>query len=278
MLVAAGLRALYGRRIAGAFIGVDMALETEAAEVVAEPTEGISLSEMFEESEVEASEVADVTAEAETEDDQGETEETVEAKAEPETEEAETPAAEQGQLAAMLAERDKRKAAEARVRELEAKIEPESRIDPIEDPEGYRTQIETDRANSELRTKITLSQSMMTELDPDYLRLEGVFKTLIADDEGNITDEGLVRRFQQADNPAKYLRDYTKEYESVEAMKDPKYEENLEVKIRAKVLAEIAENAKKGVSAADVPDLTNATSVGSNSVQAEGPTTLESLF
>ena len=193
-------------------------------------------------------------------------------------EEAEPPAAEQGQLAAMLAERDKRKVAEARVRELEAEREPESRIDPIEDPEGYQNKIESDRAQSDLRTKITLSQTMMTELDPDYLRLEGVFKGLIADDDGNITDENLVRRFQQADNPAKFLRDHTKEYESIAAMKDPKYQENLEAKIRAEVLAEIAANAKKGVSAADVPDLTNATSVGSNSVTVEGPTTLESLF
>jgi len=61
-------------------------------------------------------------------------------------------------------------------------------------------------------------------------------------------------------------------------MEDPNYEVNLEAKIRAKVLDEIAAKAKKGVSAVDVPDLTHATSVGSNSVEAEGPVTLESLF
>ncbi len=244
--------------------------EAEVAE--AEVTGEISLSDMFEESEVEASEDTEVSAEAESEDDQG----AVEAVAE--ADEAEPPAAEQGQLAAMLAERDKRKAAEARIRELESKLEPESQIDPIEDPEGYRNKIESDRIQSELRTKITLSQAMMTELDPDYLRLEGVFKGLIADEDGNIIDEGLVRRFQQADNPAKFLRDHTKEYESIAAMKDPKYRENLEAEIRAKVLAEISAKSKKGVSAADVPDLTHATSVGSNSVEGDKPLTLESLF
>ena len=244
--------------------------ETEVVEADVTGDE-LSLSEMFDESEVDASEATDVAAEAETDDDQGEVEAVAETEAEP-------PSAEQGQKAAMLAERDKRKAAEARVRELEARLEPESQIDPIEDPEGYRNKIESDRAQSDLRTKITLSQAMMTELDPDYLRLEGVFKGLIADDDGNITDEGLVRRFQQADNPAKFLRDHTREYESIAAMKDPKYRENLEAEIRAKVLAEISAKAKKGVSATDVPDLTHATSVGSNSVTAEGPTTLESLF
>ena len=130
-----------------------MALETETAEtevVEAESTgEVVSLSEMFNESEVEVSEVTEVAAVAETEDDPG----AVEAVAE--TEVAEPPAAEQGQLAAMLAERDKRKVAEARVKELEAEREPESQIDPIEDPEGYRNKIESDRVQSDLRTKIT---------------------------------------------------------------------------------------------------------------------------
>jgi len=257
--------------------------DKDTAEVTteAESTEDVmSLSEMFDESSESGGEAAKADAEPETKDDQGEPE-TVETKAEAEEEpekEAEPPAAEHGQIAALLAERDKRQKAEKRLAELEAKIEPEQRIDPIEDPEAYADKLETDRASDSLRTKITLSQSMMTELDPDYLRLEGIFKGLIADDEGNVTDEGLVRQFQQADNPAKFARDHAKQHEEIEAMKDPKYQENLEAKIRAEVLAEIAEKAKKGVSAVDVPDLTNATSVGSNSIEAEGPTTLESLF
>lgn len=255
--------------------------EKDTAETVveAESTDDVmSLSEMFDESEAEESEVTEVAAESETDDDQGDTEETVEAKAETETEEAETPSAEQGQMAALLAERDKRQKAERRLAELEAKVEPEQRIDPIEDPEAYADKLETDRANDSLRTKITLSQAVMTEIDPDYLRLEGVFKGLIADEDGKIIDEGLVRRFQEADNPAKFARDHALKHEKIAAMEDPNYEVNLEAKIRAKVLAEIAEKAKKGVSAADVPDLTKATSVGSNSVEAEGPITLEGLF
>jgi hypothetical protein len=257
-----------------------MTEETETAEVTTEVvTAGeVTLSDMFADSKDEASEVVE-TAEATTDDDQGDTTETVEATAEAETEEAETPsAADTGHLAGMLAERDKRQKAEARIKELEAAVEPESRIDPIEDPEGYRDSIEAKATASELRTKITLSQSMMTELDPDYTRLEGVFKGLIADEEGHITDENLVRQFQQSDNPAKFARDHAKEHESIAAMKDPAYKVNLEAEIRAKVLAEIAEKAKQGISVTDVPNLTGAPAAGTNSIKPAEPVTIEGMF
>jgi hypothetical protein len=260
-----------------------MTEETEAVEVVETEAvttadEAMSVSDMFADSKDEASEVVE-TAEATTDDDQGDTTETVEAKAEAETEEAETPsAADTGHLAGMLAERDKRQKAERRVAELEAAVEPESRIDPIEDPEGYRDSIEAKANASELRTKITLSQSMMTELDPDYTRLEGVFKGLIADEEGHITDENLVRQFQQSDNPAKFARDHAKEHESIAAMKDPAYKVNLEAEIRAKVLAEIAEKAKQGISVTDVPNLTGAPAAGTNSQKVVPEATIEGMF
>ncbi len=229
---------------------------------------------MFNESEETESEATEVDATTETKDDKGETE----PKAKAEEEEAESPSAEQGQLAGMLAERDKRQKAEAELKELKAKIKPEAKADPIEDPDGFRAEQAAERAADSLKTKIDLSVTMMTELDSDYPRLEGVFKTLIADEDGNITDEGLLRKFQQSANPAKFARDHAKQHEEIEAMKDPKYQENLEAKIRADILAEIAEKAKKGVSAADVPDLTTASSAGSNSGDPEKVTTLEGMF
>ena len=236
----------------------------------------LSLSDMFNESEPEASEVTTVAAEAKDKDDQGEPEKT-EAKAAEEPE-AEPPSAEQGQLAGMLAERDKRQKAEAELRELKAKIEPEAKADPIEDPDGFREELAQGQATESLKNKIEMSQTMMTELDPDYLRLEGVFKGLIADEEGNITDDGLLRKFQQSTNPAKFARDHAKQHEEIEAMKDPKYVETLEAKIRAEVLAEIAEKAKAGVSATDVPDLTTASAAGSNSGSPPTVTTIAGMF
>ncbi len=87
-----------------------------------------------------------------------------------------------------------------------------------------------------------------------------------------------MRKFQQSDNPAKFARDYAKEHESTAEMKDPKYRENLEAKIRADILAEIEEKAKAGISVTDVPNLTGATAAGTNSEKLVPEPTIEGMF
>jgi len=268
----------------GAFIGEMMTEDNEVAEVTDEVIEVESTGEdnsllsLFED-EPEAE--AEPEVEGETETAAATTEEAADAVAdaiaETSGEPAETPTAEQGQLAALMAERDKRQKAETRVKELESQIEPEAQPDPIEDPQGYKAKLDSERAASDLKTKITLSQTMMEELDPDYKRLEGVFTGLISDADGNITDEGLLRKFQNSPNPAKFARDHAKSHEVVTALKDPKYEENLEAKIREKILAEIAEQST-GVSAVEVPNLTTTTAQGANTEQVERVETITEMF
>lgn len=240
-----------------------------------------SLSEMFEDSapEVKAEDKDEKgePAKVEPEESKPEKEETpVEAKAEGEPPSPQ----EQGQLAAMLAERDKRKKAEAKVKELESRLEPETTPDPIEDPEGYAKYIEGKVDKSELQTRISLSRDVMSEIDPDYERLEGVFMSLVTDGEGNITNDSLVSMFQKSANPAKFARDHAKEHLRIKELSDPKYLENLKTEMRKTLLAEIAAEGKPDgkVSAVDMPDLTTATSVDSNSTPRVKNITLGELF
>lgn len=219
-------------------------------------------------------ETAEKTAEPEAEE---ATDATTEAKAETEAEPvAETPTAEQGQLAALLAERDKRQKLETELNDLKSKIEPEVIPDPIEDPTGYAEFVRNQSVQSELQTRVNLSRDVMLEVDPDFARLEGVFMGMIMDNEGKVTDQSLLNQFQSAPNPAKFARDKAKEHEQIEAFKDPKYQENLEAEVRAKVLAEIAE-AGKTTTATEVPDLTQS-AAGSNMTPQTSKTELGEIF
>jgi len=259
-----------------------MTEETEVVEETATTEDVTSLSDMFEE--LEAEETTKVETKAE--DEKGEVEEPeteeVEAKADDtgktETETtAEPPSAEQGQMAALLAERQKRQAAETKLAELEAKAQ-ETIPDPIEDPEGYSKHLSDNNAKSALNTRIELSREIMVETDPDYIELEKVFMGLVTDSEGNVIDASLLQQFQNDKFPARFARDHAKAHREMQKLKDPKYRETLKAEVRAEVLAEIQKESKKGVSAVDMPDLTTSTASGSNSGPVEKPLTLEGMF
>lgn len=253
--------------------------DTENAEQ-AEPTEGLmSLSDVYndEPAEVETETPEQEQVETKPEEPKGEAEQETEAKAEETEKPVEPPSTEDsGQLAALLAERDKRQKLEKELEELRAKVTPEEIPDPIENPQEYAAYIESKATQSELGTRITLSRDVLREVDPDFDRLEGVFMGMVMNSDGEIIDQGLLAQFQQSANPAKFARDKAKEHEEIAKLRDPKYRETLEAEIRAKVLEDLQKEKDK-ISSAVVPDLTKA-SAGQNSSKTVEPKTLDDVF
>ena len=235
--------------------------------------ESLNISDVFNDSKAETK--AEESAEVKAEDEKGDTEETTEAKAKDETKDAETPSAEEtGLKAALAAERRKRQEAEGKLREKEA--EKPKVPDPIEDPEGYASHLRAENGRNEFKTKIALSRDLMIDTREDFIEKEKVFMGLVADEEGNITDESLFRKFQNAPNPARFAYNHAKEHLEVLELKSPEYREKLKAEIRAEVEAEL--KGKKPKSATEVPDLTKATAAGSNSEKVEELTELSDMF
>ncbi len=239
--------------------------------------EEYTLEEMFDDSEPEVPTEAEAPAEtevkAESDESQGEPEPKVDAQASDESPattseaepEAEPPSAQtepdltpaqKGRLAATLAERDKRQKAEAEATALRERL---AQYEDVEEP-NQRPSVEQEM----LQNKIELSRDVMSELDDKFESVyEPHFMKMVMDDEGNVQDERLLAQFQESRNPAKFARDTAKKDLQVREVTDPKYEENLRAQLRADILKEIQE---AGVSAVDVPDMTNTADSGSNSV------------
>ena len=261
--------------------------ETETEENTDGKRDILSLTDVFEESEEEAK--------AETEDDKGETEdkttdETTKVEAKPdETDKAKTkePAKAEGESpspesiglqAALVAERQKRQAAEEKLKSLE---EPEKIPDPIEDPEGYSRHIKETSTKGLTQTKIDLSRSMMLSVKEDYPEKEKVFMSLIGRFEDGklvITNEILHRQFLDSDNPGLFAYDHAVDHLLAEKYKDPDFEKNLEERLTKKILAGLEAKPNEGMSAADVPDLTSATATGSNTEKVEKVKELDDMF
>lgn len=244
-----------------------------AADNAEDNTQDISsltnLDDVFDESD--ATDTAD-EAEQVADDEKGETEgEGTETKEkEPETKVEASPASESeaGLKAALAAERTKRQKAEDELRR--AKEEKTKVPDPVEDPEGYAKYLETRNDQSSLKSKVDISRELMLETKDDFVDMEKVFMGLVADAEGNVTDESLLRKFQSSPNPAKFAYNHAKEHLEVQRLRDPKYKESLEAEIREKVRKELeaeysVKGGKKPRSATEMPDLTNATASGNNS-------------
>lgn len=179
-----------------------------------------------------------------------------------------------GQMAALIEERRKRQAAEARLKELEGK-EKESVPDPIESPEEYAQYIEAKSQSVNQTALRTMSRDVMMDLKEDYLQKEAVFMGLVADKEGNIIDQSLFDKFNASRNPARFAYDFAIEHEKIEALKSPDYE----AKLREKILAELQEELKNPkLKATEVPDLTTAAAAGSNSQPVVKDLEMEDLF
>ncbi len=238
----------------------------------AEPDEGTEQVETSEdESESEESE------EDESDDDESDEEDS-------EDEDAETTAAEGESVPvkALTEERRKRQAAEKRAKDLEAKIkanapEGENVPDPIDDPEGYAKYVEGKNNLNALRVKVNLSRDIMLDAKDDYVEKEQVFVELAK------ASPYLVQQMNASPNPAKFAYQTATDYLEVQKMRDPKYQEELEERVREKVLKELGvqpEGKKKSgkKSGLDVPDLSKATAAGKNSDNAEKGTGLDDIM
>lgn len=185
--------------------------------------------------------------------------------------EAVPPAAEdiKGLRAALLDERRKRQA-------LESKQEAKRIPDPIEDPEGYANHIDARAQQSEFKTRIAISRDLMVDSHPDFEDAERVFMGLVADADGNITDESLFRKFQAAPNPARFAYNAAKEHLQVQEIKSPAYRDKLKAEIRAELEAEM--KGKRGATVPKIPDLVGSTAAGSNSSEVERLPEIDEIF
>jgi len=233
-------------------------INTQESEQVTEGISALNIDDVFDDSDSNEAE----TVAAPVEEEKGVTE----AKAEepdPETVEAvETPATKDAGLqAALIAERKKRQEAEKRLKEIESKPLP----DPISDPEGYAEGLKGQVNQDSMSTRIALSRDLMIDTKPDYLEKESVFMGLITDADGNITDTTLHQKFLSAPNPARFAYNHAIEHQEVQKLRNPSYIEQ----IKREAYEAGLRDAKKPKSARELPDLTNATASGNNSVQVE---------
>lgn len=227
-----------------------------------------SLDDMFADTDTEAEAVIEAEATPTEEVSEGETEPKVDAQAsdeapattseeEPEEPAAEPPSARTGQLAALLAERDKRQAAEKELQRLREQV----------GEEGEAPGVSAEQAL--LQTKIDLSKDVIMAIEPEFAtKYEPHFMRMVVSEDGKtVIDEKLLSEFQSSPNPAKFALETAKRDIRVQEVNDPKFEENLRAQMRADILKEL-EDAGKEVSAVDVPDLTNTADGGSNSLPA----------
>tara|TARA_R110000822_G_scaffold77081_2_gene185096 strand:+ start:1884 stop:2684 length:801 start_codon:yes stop_codon:yes gene_type:complete len=259
----------------------DETTETTQEVSTEEPTQDITslntIGDIFDDSPSEA-------MKAEPEDEKGETEGETETEQEPveaKSEEVETPATEEtvGLKAALSAERRKRQEAEQKLNAQKQEVP-----DPIENPEGYAEYIKTQHSQDTTSTKISLSRDMMMDANEDYADKEKVFMDLVGveyDDNGQaiaVDDQKLYREFISSPNPARFAYNKAKEHLEVQRLKSPAYREQLRAELKAELEAELKQKDKGGVSATEVPDLTNATASGSNSQRLSSRDEISSVF
>jgi len=156
------------------------------------------------------------------------------------------------------AERHKRQELERKYAQPKA---PEVVPDPVTDPDEYTSYLLGKGDAKILRLKIEQSQEMMRESAEDYEDKEKVFLSLIADENGNVTDQKLLAEFNKSLNPAKFAYNHAKKHlDYVDKTSD-----DYEAKIRARIAAELLADYKaKGLGALDLPNLTNAAAAASN--------------
>ncbi len=246
-------------------------VETESAGTIE------SLSAVFNEPEGKADDPQKADA-AKPDGEKGEAEGEKKDGAEGEGKKAESPSAETATAKerALQAEIDRIRAKNRKLEEGAKTPEPVKVPDPIEDPEGYASHLQAESGRNEFKTKIALSRDLMLDTREDFIEKEKVFMGLVADEDGNIIDETLFRKFQNAPNPARFAYNHAKEYIEVQELKSPQYREKLRAEIRAELEAEF--KGKKPKSAVEVPDLTKATAAASNSSPVEELTELKDMF
>lgn len=225
------------------------------------------LDGVFESDEAEETSAKQVTNSTEAEESEAEETEAEETEGE---KDAEPPAAEEKSVpyAALKDERRKRQELEEEIKQLRAQKteKTEEKVpDPIEDPEGYKNFMDNSQKRESLSIKINLSRDIMLDSHTDYEEVEKTFIDLAK------ANPFLVHQMNASPNPARFAYKTAKEHLEIQQLKDPKYREKLEAELREKILSEMKDKRpdKKKTSAVQVPDLTKATAVASNTSPVE---------
>lgn len=161
-------------------------------------------------------------------------------------------------LSALTDERRKRQEAEARAREFEQRASQLIMPDPNDDPEGY--------AQFLVATRIEQSRDLLMATDgyDDFADMEAHFVQMAQ------SNPQLAVQMNQSRNPALFAYQAAKEDMRVQKLKDPTYEQELEARIREKLLAELKmdkEPEKPRVKT--MPDLTKSAAKGKNTQPKE---------
>ena len=262
----------------------DKSTVDDAASVHVEATIDSLFDDLPTGEEAKSEEAADTSAKGDSkEGDDGATKE-AESRSE-ENKEAAPPAADVGLQAALVAERRGRQEAERKLEK--ALAEQEEAPDPVEDPEGHARYV----AKQGTEGKINGSRHTMMAFKDDYSDMEKVFLGLVTDEQGNVTDSGLVAKMNAADSPAAFLYDYAQNHLEAEKLRNPETRaamiaaeaDKLVTAAVDKAVAEALKGVKPGnvdlsLKATQVPNLTDATAQGSNSLAPLKPATVDEMF
>jgi hypothetical protein len=168
-----------------------------------------------------------------------------EAKAEPTGVSDATPASEEATrqvpLKAYEAERDKRQAAEARLRELEARTRENTHsvtTDPLEDPEGFSAQVQETIEQRVALAKFELHEEAMREKHADYDEVQAEFLTMAQ------SNPALMAEARQARNVPKFAyATVMKARELAELQDVDTYKSKLRQQIEAEIRADLEREA-----------------------------------
>ncbi len=237
-------------------------------------------AELFDGEEV-SEEVTETTEVTEAPTGEKDTTEEVEAKTEESEPEESSPDPESSviPITALHGERDRRKAAEARAKELEAKLSESEKPDPtsvFEDENKFRQEILTKVEQDRLADRLEMSEK--------YARLhhgdETVDKALDWFVPAAKESPLLQQKFNEAGNDIGKVVELFQGHEKIAKLDDPNAFEELKAKAKAEALAEIeAEKAKKANLANSIPEsLTDESSTGNLSSKTVKRLSDEELF
>lgn len=171
-------------------------------------------------------------------------------------------------LAALMAERGKRKEAEQRIAELEKSVTPAKEPDPLPDvfadQEGFAQRIKSDMSKQVHGLRVELSQDIMRSIHSDYDEREAKFLAYAQD------NPAVLQSAEFQKNPARFAYDFAGKIAQAEEIQDlDAYRAKIKEEVRAEFLKEQqaqaqateAESARRRE--AEMPTLASSGSAGS---------------
>ena len=166
-------------------------------------------------------EVAELTGEEETSTPEAKTENPVE----------------EGLMAGIKAERQKRQEEQLRNKQLQEQLQALQQQQPKpdfwENPEGILQGMQQQFQAQIHKTQTDMSVELMRSLHDDYDDKEAKFIDMAQ------SNPMLIHQMNQSSNPAKFAYDYVNQQEKLAQMQDPSYEEKLRAEIKAELQAEM---------------------------------------